>query len=520
MKMLIADDDVSIVDMVENVYSWSFLGIDQVLRAYNGIVAMELIQKERPGIVLCDISMPQMDGIQVLRQVRQEGIETEFIILTAHADFEYAREALRYGAVNYLTKPFSPEELITAVEKAASKLKFFRASSEKQRRQRVNSLLGELCKGTYGGQRDQVESRIAAWNCGLHGEDRFFMVYVSVDQGEIARLAEWPVESFHYAFRQLALEVIAQRLTFEQSLDHYRDNRYTVQLFLEAGLFLKDEVVKRCGTFQQLCGEYLGGIPVCLIGPVFSLYRAAWMGEKMEQSLWKNRLQKGKTVVVDFSQEQEEGPVFSLSLDEIKKALLQKNKAVLLEKVAQQLDVILANSRGDSQFHQFHQDLLQMFYVFLQQHNVDAHSLFEDSSLQVLEEKAERSPMDMLRFVEAMYDALDGISNYSTLPSSLVERVKEYIEEHFQENIGRESIAKAIFITPNYLSKIFAAETGNTLREYINTRRVREAQWLLSQTSKTISEIALEVGFENIPYFSTVFKKNCGITPVEWRNGR
>ena len=128
--------------------------------------------------------------------------------------------------------------------------------------------------------------------------------------------------------------------------------------------------------------------------------------------------------------------------------------------------------------------------------------------------------MDMLRFVEAMYDALDGISNYSTVPSSLVERVKEYIEEHFQENIGRESIAKAIFITPNYLSKIFAAETGNTLREYINTRRVREAQWLLSQTSKTISEIALEVGFENIPYFSTVFKKNCGITPVEWRNRR
>ena len=95
--MLIADDDVSIVDMVENVYSWSFLGIDQVLHAYNGIVAMQLIQKERPGIVLCDISMPQMDGIQVLRQVRQEGVETEFIILTAHADFEYAREALRYG---------------------------------------------------------------------------------------------------------------------------------------------------------------------------------------------------------------------------------------------------------------------------------------------------------------------------------------------------------------------------------------------------------------------------------------
>ena len=72
---------------------------------------------------------------------------------------------------------------------------------------------------------------------GLTGKIVFCMVYVSIDQGEIVRLAEWPVESFHYAFRQLVLEVIAQRLTFEQSLDHYRDNRYTVQLFLEAASF-------------------------------------------------------------------------------------------------------------------------------------------------------------------------------------------------------------------------------------------------------------------------------------------
>ena len=143
MKMLIADDDVSIVDMVENVYSWSFLGIDQVLRAYNGIVAMELIQKERPGIVLCDISMPQMDGIQVLRQVRQEGIETEFIILTAHADFEYAREALRYGAVNYLTKPFSPEELVAAVEKSRIQAEVF------QSRQRKTA--APACQFPFGG---------------------------------------------------------------------------------------------------------------------------------------------------------------------------------------------------------------------------------------------------------------------------------------------------------------------------------------------------------------------------------
>ena len=104
MKLLVCDDDISTIDVIQSQLNLQELGITTLLRAYNGEAAIEIIKKERPELVVCDIGMPKVDGIEVLKYVYENKIYCEFAFLTCFEDFEYARTALRYGARNYLKK--------------------------------------------------------------------------------------------------------------------------------------------------------------------------------------------------------------------------------------------------------------------------------------------------------------------------------------------------------------------------------------------------------------------------------
>lgn len=111
MILLLCDDDISTIDVIQNQLDWKELGITRVLRAYNGVTAKEIIQREKPNIILCDIGMPQCNGIEVLKYVYENKIPTEFAFMTCYESFEYARDAVCYGATNYLTKPLDLDEL-------------------------------------------------------------------------------------------------------------------------------------------------------------------------------------------------------------------------------------------------------------------------------------------------------------------------------------------------------------------------------------------------------------------------
>ncbi len=109
------------------------------------------------------------------------------------------------------------------------------------------------------------------------------------------------------------------------------------------------------------------------------------------------------------------------------------------------------------------------------------------------------------------------ISVGMTDESDIIRAARQYIEENFREDINREKIASTVYVTPNYLSKIFRQTTNHTLREYINSCRIREAQSMLRNQQESISDVALRVGFDNVSYFSVVFKRLCGVSPSVWR---
>ena len=144
--------------------------------------------------------------------------------------------------------------------------------------------------------------------------------------------------------------------------------------------------------------------------------------------------------------------------------------------------------------------------------------LFFNFHNSALDAKASRSFEDLERFAQALFDATSQLLQRASDADDIIARVTAYIQQNFRENIDRDDVAAVAYITPNYLSKQFRSKMGMNLREYINQIRVDEAKRLLLSTNLPVSEVAGMAGYENISYFSTVFRKRTGMSPVDWRN--
>ena len=122
MRILIVDDDWNLVDTIKREIDWSYLQIKEVYTAYNMAAAMELIERQQPEIVLCDIEMPLGSGIDLLKWIRKKQLPLEFIFLTCHDNFDFASEAIEYGVSGYVVKPFNIEKTVSAIAKAQRKV--------------------------------------------------------------------------------------------------------------------------------------------------------------------------------------------------------------------------------------------------------------------------------------------------------------------------------------------------------------------------------------------------------------
>ena len=163
------------------------------------------------------------------------------------------------------------------------------------------------------------------------------------------------------------------------------------------------------------------------------------------------------------------------------------------------------------------QEILQLIYTHLYKNGIQAAELFGDEVSRKLQRQSTRSVFYMIKWVNYAVSRTLEYEDEITRSLSLADKIESYVKEHYRENISRETIAAAFFLTPEYLAKVYKRQAGHNLKDYINTCRIEMARQLLEDASKSISDISVEVGFDNFSYFSTVFKKYTGITPGEYR---
>ena len=159
----------------------------------------------------------------------------------------------------------------------------------------------------------------------------------------------------------------------------------------------------------------------------------------------------------------------------------------------------------------------QAVYSYLTKHGIQVSKLFGGEVAQTMARKADQSVIDLLRWAGWFMGQAFSYEQELEKSQSLIEKVNHYIQEHYRENIGRNEIGAYFHMVPEYLAKIYKRKTEKTLKDAINEYRLAQAKELLVNPSIRVIDVAMEVGFDNISYFSTLFKKNTGLTPNEYR---
>ena len=514
MKLLICDDDISVIDVIRSQIDFSALGIEEILVAFNGEMAKKVIAESAPELILCDIGMPGCDGIAVLKYVHSEGIGCEFTFLTCYEDFTYAQTAIRYGASGYLTKPFEMDDLRAEIVRMKKEYET-RFGGEHQARSDavLNSVLRQLSDGAYSGSRETVNSFLKANRISYEAESRWYMAASCCDMSDAIR-AGWDRELLAYSTRRLHDEMLAGYIGNAYTLLNFDERYITDFCFVPADKTGRKELAGKCEELISFCTGHFSLSPTFVLSEEFMLSEAYTVKRALAVELVNLRFCSGRVFDISRVKEPEDSGVQLLNGDQVLWLLKKYDAEGFRSFIASAVESARSSA---SRLDLIRRDLVITLTKCLRDNDIDDRRLYSDPAVLRLEKESTSSPAALCRFADTLFDAAAALLKEHADAGDAILRVRNYIDIHFRENLDRSTLASIAFITPNYLSKQFQLRVGKNLREYMNDLRIAEAKKLLLSTRKSVSEIASSVGYDNFSYFSTIFRKYTGMSPVDWR---
>ncbi|WP_026513349.1 response regulator transcription factor [Butyrivibrio sp. LB2008] len=530
MEAIVIDDDIPTVDVIVDTVAWDKFHIDKVHTAYNIETAKKLFSENDISLAICDIEMPMGTGLELIKWVRENGIETEFIFLTSHEKFDYARQAIEYSASGYVVKPFNNDrmeaELTNAIQKLHDKKESHKAS-----------LYEEWYSGNLGYVEalfwlDVLQQRIASDKAVIAKEisqrrlnidaDRQYQLYI-IAGGNIEQIEENWGKGGAGTYEKELVKFLGNSIFIgisEGKFVNYRVKNiiYTAIVVGEddAGI-IADRLNSEGLQVLEKAKEVLRNIITVYIGNACDIDKLCLAKTHIEELDKNNVASKGKVFHEndEIVLATEKGHM--LDQQEIRLLLNEKKKKELLNLLKFSMENLAAAKKLDAAaLAEIKQDLLQIVFVYLHGKEIQATQLFANEASESLERQATDSLMNMVRWqVYLISETLDYVSEVEA-SDSIVSRAKAFVHEHYKEDISRTEIAECVYLTPEYMAKMFKKETGISLKQYITDFRIDKAKELLSRADARISDVATEVGFDNFSYFSTVFKKTTGLTPNEY----
>lgn len=510
MKALVVDDEPAILDVIINNIDWDKLGVEETYRASNVPQAKGIIETNRPEIIISDIEMPQHTGLDLLEWYREKDYDGEFLFLTSHERFDYASHAIHLGASEYLLKPFDVAVMEGALKKLIQKVKEKKSSVEIKNKMLQKQLMVLLFE-------DHTQHEVNILKNDIDG--------AFLDSGEyviiVSKLSSVASDKdrIHTSLLKFMLENIHNEV-LTGNPDGIMSHCFDMHGYCHVVTVCEQnqDYKQKCNILLREINKLFTGTFTCLIcNPAppeefFDTYqRAVHIIDSYIAGIGS----------VYYEAEYEATSNNSVSLfDEgkINGFLNNREKIGLMVYLRETLNnLIQAKTLSQHEISLMNQQIMQGVYSYLAARNVSAIELYADDELKDLTLKAAQSVTDMVKwvnyFVDRAFLCVDSVKE----GQSFVEKINQYIYDHYTEDIGRNEIAAEFYLNPEYLSKIYKKQTGVSLKDYINEYRINQAKILLEDDSLKISEVASLVGFENFTYFSTTFKKYTGLTPNQYR---
>lgn len=528
MKLLIIDDDIPTVEVVRDSVDWKALGISQVLTAYNISMAKPLLGGAGADIAICDIAMPQGSGLDLLAWARENGIRSEFIFLTNHESFEFAATAIQHQAIGYILKPLDAEQLTREVVRAIEKVRQERQLKEYsqygdywiQNKSVVEQRFWhDMLFRIIAPDREIIEGELKKLDLDIKYGSSIRLVLATTFWSEEA-LAHWGENNrgiLEYSISKMMSEVILEQFTtVEHTVGYGRMRVIYVACVLEEHRVPPD-LDERCQRLIQLCRGSLGCEVTCYLGRAVPLEQLSSLLVELEE--WdRNNIQHRGQVLKGGPLHRETANT-GIDFSDLGQLLMQGDRMKLLTTVKERIEEYAAGRKLDAAaMHAVQQNIMQAVYVYLYNKGIQPDALFggDRNSIRLMNQ-AVNSLYDMIKWESHFINKALDYDRELQKGAPVVDQAKAFVRAHYMENITRNEVAEHVFLTPEYFAKLFKKETGLAIKEYINRCRIEQAKQLLDTTDAGIGDIACRVGFENMPYFSTLFKKQEGCTPNEYR---
>lgn len=542
-QLLIIDDQTALADDLADMLPWSEIGIDMVHKAYSGREALELLYEHSIDIVVTDIRMPGMSGLELIAEIKRKWKHIKCILLTGYADFEYTKQALKLRSSDYLLKPVEDAELMDAVRKALDELerewqeitstqKAIYALREQLPKLREYLLL-DLITGKQSPPFATLNRKLDMYEVPIQRGAECSIMLLRIDDTE-GMYDSGGETLIGYALTNIAAELFGNRMwlwhctdmhgyivcvlsakprpdgamsalqTGEENLDAWIETQ-AFQLQRAAKTYLKISIsvlTSKRGQFpEELASMHQSAVAsfrhfigrdtelfVSLanepergkLQQLGELYRSPTLGALLEMGQWEAADEKLEAILRELDEEWRDSQEHILETY----FAIASSIASLIHRTKKWL----ADTIGD-----------------------DFYTVAGGPPMQSVRELRSWSE----RVIASYRLSVSSVEKDSR--SSIIRKVQDYIA-HNPGTASLQTISSSVYLNPSYLSKIYKLETGEGISEYILRVRMEKSILLLAQSPDKIYEISVLLGYQKPSYFIQLFKKHYGMTPQEYRN--
>ncbi|MFP4661236.1 MAG: response regulator [Halanaerobiales bacterium] len=527
-NLLIVDDEMIAVQGIKQGIDWKSLGVESIYEAFDAEEALEVIDSHRIDLVICDIEMPGMDGLELLNEINKESADIITILLTGHAKFNYAQKALKHGCFDYLLKPIEHEKIEETVIKA---LDVLRENNEQREFMQIYNKFSELWKKQNPilierfwqdifSQRiinySQLSSVMELYNLPLNIDDGVIPVLLSIEIWQVP-LSEKDEEILKYGLRNMATEILEKRTRGVVFQNH--DGNVIMIIYPEQDddTFIADEEIDEiCRQIIEIADNYLHCTLSCYIDDPTTI-------NELEKSyfhlleLERSNIKETNTIIhqSSYTVSHDTYPQ-TPSFDNWQLLFELGRKEKLIKEIDDYFNINNEEMMNSEVLESFYFGFLNMIYSALHKKDISIQTVFNISYLHDL--SSTRSYYILReKITELINQGLDYLNDHLENNPVVIQKIQDYIRENYKDKITRKDIAGHVYLNPAYLSRLFKKETGMTLTEYVTEMRIAEAKKLLVETDYTITAIAEEVGYYNYSYFSKIFREIVGVTAGNYR---
>lgn len=516
-KIMIVEDDRFYRYEIVHYLNWEEYGFCIWAEAINGRTAMEQMEKEQPDVIFTDISMPEMNGIELIRHIREKYPRVKIIVLSSYSDFDFVKDAMKLGAMDYVLKhAMKPEDVVQILKKLRQTLE------KEQEEERKNQFF---------------EANFSAVS------DKYLKRYLQEQYGTEDMAPFW--ETVGYERKPENLTLLLLHLP-EKDYESHRRVRHALERELEPTEFIvsmeSDSIVILLSLQNEKSALRILEYVARRIAMIYSVMTAldihgfsigvsdtAWNMDDIVRLYRQAELAQTQSMYDGYDKaffycnlRQSEEIHLEHKLQELVDFIHEGQIRTAREQIRKIMEEFRQNRPGKETLQK---NFYMLMHVFYRVSIAEKISMEDMLGVPTISEKWCESFRTLDSMEETVNCALDFIEQKykqrtasQQINSRQAQAIMNYIEKNYMKEISLDILAEEFGLTPNYLCKIFKSGTGIKLTQYINQVRIAGAQKLMKQTNLRSHEIAAMVGFSSASYYSTIFKQVTGMTVSEYKD--